>query len=228
MAKSRATSEDLHNKGLVEVSPGVFQKKTASCVTVGKKGSDYAWVEIEGKVVQKKKMLLVPESLKTRQEKGKFIVVKEISDPITPLEFSERFNQTGLIIVDSLKGGWEVKFDVVPMGKPRMTQSDKWKKRPATDRYWELKNKLKQIAKDNDFVIPDSNYHMIFNIPMPDSWSKKKKIEFNEKPHKQKPDKDNLEKAVLDSLCEEDSYIWDGRVSKYWAYKGSIIIKNLN
>jgi len=118
-------------------------------------------------------------------------------------------------------------FPVDPMGKPRMTQQDKWRKRPATDRYWQLKDNLKKIADGYKFKMPECDYHMIFNLPMPDSWSKKKKEEFNGKPHQQKPDKDNLEKAVLDALCEEDSYIWDGRVSKYWAYKGSIIIKNI-
>ena len=46
----------------------------------------------------------------------------------------------------------------------------------------------------------------------------------NGKPHQQKPDKDNLEKALLDALCEDDSYIYDGRVSKYWSDAGYIEI----
>ncbi len=122
---------------------------------------------------------------------------------------------------------FSIEFPVDPMGKPRMTQRDKWHKREVTDRYWELKRQVKQIAEGYNFTMPDSNYHMIFYIPMPDSWAKKKKAEMNERPHKQKPDKDNLEKAILDALCTEDSYVWDGRVSKYWAYKGKIIIKSL-
>jgi Holliday junction resolvase RusA-like endonuclease len=108
-----------------------------------------------------------------------------------------------------------------------MTQSDKWRKRKVTDRYWELKRQMKLIADSCHFEMPESDYHMIFNIAMPNSWSEKKKESLNGQPHKQKPDKDNLEKGVLDALCEEDSYVWDGRVTKLWAYKGSVIIKNL-
>ncbi len=118
-----------------------------------------------------------------------------------------------------------IEFDVDPMGKPRMTQSDKWRKRPVTDRYWELKRHLKNIAGQYNFTMPESNYHMIFYIPMPKSWPPSRKEKMNNMPHQQKPDKDNLEKAVLDALCAEDSYVWDGRVSKYWGYKGKIIIK---
>lgn len=117
-----------------------------------------------------------------------------------------------------------ITFKVDPMGKPRMTQSDKWKKRDVTDRYWELKDHLVKQASAVNFILPECNYHMIFYIGMAKSWPKKKKEEMNMMPHQQKPDKDNLEKAVLDSLCKEDAHIWDGRVSKFWAYKPSLVI----
>ena len=45
------------------------------------------------------------------------------------------------------------------------------------------------------------------------------------KPHQQRPDKDNLEKAILDAIFKQDSHIWDGRTSKIWGNTGSIIIK---
>jgi Holliday junction resolvase RusA-like endonuclease len=58
---------------------------------------------------------------------------------------------------------------------------------------------------------------------MPDSWSKKKKEAMNGKYHRQKPDKDNCEKAVTDTLWpDDDSMIADGRTTKRWAYSGSI------
>jgi Holliday junction resolvase RusA-like endonuclease len=44
------------------------------------------------------------------------------------------------------------------------------------------------------------------------------------KPHQQKPDKDNLEKALLDAIFEDDCRIWDGRVSKVWGETGQILI----
>lgn len=44
------------------------------------------------------------------------------------------------------------------------------------------------------------------------------------KPHQQRPDKDNFEKAFLDAVCEEDSHIWDGRETKLWSEEGAIQI----
>lgn len=115
-------------------------------------------------------------------------------------------------------------FDVTPCAKPRMTQSDKWKQRSVTTKYWQFKNKLKKQAKLKKFDMPQCNYRLVFYIPMPQSWSKKKKTKMNMKPHqaKQRNDKDNLEKAFLDALLDEDSSIWDGRVTKVWSYKGKI------
>lgn len=45
------------------------------------------------------------------------------------------------------------------------------------------------------------------------------------KPHQQKPDKDNLEKALLDAIFDDDSRIWDGRVSKVWGATGMIRVR---
>ncbi|KNE88062.1 hypothetical protein PSTG_18543, partial [Puccinia striiformis f. sp. tritici PST-78] len=64
--------------------------------------------------------------------------------------------------------------------------------------------------------LPECGYHVTFVLPMPDSWSKKKRTEMAGKPHQQKPDKDNLEKALLDAIFEDDCRILDGRVTKVW------------
>lgn len=120
-----------------------------------------------------------------------------------------------------------IKFLVDPMGKPRMTQSDKWRKRLVTDRYWRYKAQIKKQADAVEFKIPSCNVHIIFNVPMPKTWSKKKKIKMNGNPHQQKPDRDNMDKGLSDALCEEDSHLWDARITKLWAYKGSISIFKL-
>ena len=65
-----------------------------------------------------------------------------------------------------------------------------------------------------------------FGIPMPESWSKKKKEEMTLTPHKQKPDIDNLLKSILDALFKDDSHIHDIKIKKVWATKGFILIKN--
>lgn len=59
---------------------------------------------------------------------------------------------------------------------------------------------------------------------MPKSWTLKKKRKTVGQPHKQKPDKDNLEKALLDAVYDEDCCVWDGRVTKLWGWTGMIII----
>lgn len=176
----------------------------------------------------KKKTQLQPREMKKEVEYkdpvGKTILK---ATEYLPYQNIDTYKKTGMLMSANDSPKYCIEFPVDPMGKPRMTQSDKWKKRKVTDRYWELKAQMRQIAEGYNFTLPESNYHMIFHIPMPDSWPKKKKLEMDGQPHKQKPDKDNLEKGVLDALCKEDSYVWDGRVSKYWAFKGKIVIKNL-
>ncbi|WP_460029401.1 RusA family crossover junction endodeoxyribonuclease [Mannheimia haemolytica] len=114
-------------------------------------------------------------------------------------------------------------YSITAMGKPRMTRADKWKKRDCVLRYRAFKDEVRL----HNVSLPESGYHLIFVMPMPQSWSKKKKAEMNGKPHQQKPDKDNLEKALLDALFEDDCRIWDGRVTKIWGEMGKIVVKEL-
>ncbi|MCY4883811.1 RusA family crossover junction endodeoxyribonuclease, partial [Salmonella enterica subsp. enterica serovar 1,4,[5],12:i:-] len=39
-----------------------------------------------------------------------------------------------------------------------------------------------------------------------------------------KPDFDNMVKALMDAIYEDDAHIWDSRVTKLWGEKGQIII----
>jgi len=113
-------------------------------------------------------------------------------------------------------------FTVIAMGKPRMTQRDKWMKRDVTNRYWLYKDELVRQARELEFdeqIVLSNYYHLVFYLPMPKSWSTKKKQEMNGLLHRDKPDKDNLEKAFLDCLCKDDSFVADSRVTKYWAYR---------
>jgi Holliday junction resolvase RusA-like endonuclease len=67
--------------------------------------------------------------------------------------------------------------------------------------------------------------HLTFNIPMPESWSKKKKTEMVMRPHQQKPDIDNLLKAWMDCLYRNDQVIWRVSMEKRWSVKGSIEVR---
>ena len=113
--------------------------------------------------------------------------------------------------------------DVTPVTKPRQTKRDKWKQRPCVMRYRAYADHLRAKMLD----IPECGYHLIFIMPMPKSWSKKKRDAMRGKQHQQTPDKDNLEKAVLDALYGDDSCVWDGRVSKFWGDKGRVIVRSI-
>ena len=81
-------------------------------------------------------------------------------------------------------------LDLQPLAKPRMTQADKWKKRPSVVRYWAYKDRVKAMLPDG-YELPDEA-DICFAISMPKSWSKKKKQFMAHEPHRQRPDIDNL------------------------------------
>ena len=116
---------------------------------------------------------------------------------------------------------------IEPNTKPRMTRADKWKKRPCIVQYREFKDKLREECKRVELATLQPQLEsLIFYIPMPDSWSKKKKLEMDGKPHQQSPDLDNLVKGFWDAILEQDNYIYSikGELGKYWAKEGKIII----
>ena len=115
-------------------------------------------------------------------------------------------------------------YPIAPVAKPRMVYSDRYKKRPTTTKYWKFKDEVRRAG----VRLPESGFSVLFVIPMPESWPKKKKIEMNGQPHQQKKDLDNLLKALLDAIYKEDCVVWDVRVSKIWGYSGSINIGECN
>lgn len=110
-------------------------------------------------------------------------------------------------------------YNIKPCPKPRMTVSDKWKKRPCVLRYRAFADecRLRGVKVTNGCSI-------VFRIPMPKSWSNKKKSEMNGKPHTQRPDIDNLLKSVMDAVLPEDSHIHSIYIKKQWAVTGQIEI----
>ena len=114
---------------------------------------------------------------------------------------------------------------IVPMGKPRMTQRDRWKKRPVVVRYraWcdELRLHVKGLPETH--LIDDFSWTAV--IPMPKSWSRKKRTEHCGQIHRSRPDRDNIDKAILDCLFKEDSGIGPGRLDKRWGETGRLTIE---
>lgn len=105
------------------------------------------------------------------------------------------------------------------MGKPRMTQRDMWRK--SAKKYWAWKAHIRAMRVH----VPECDVHITFFISMPKSWSKKKKAERLGQPHQGKPDIDNLVKALLDAVYDDDKTVWDIRATKRWNGAGSIVIE---
>jgi Holliday junction resolvase RusA-like endonuclease len=117
----------------------------------------------------------------------------------------------------------KIEVPVIPVGKPRMTRQDKWMKRPAVLRYRAFEDAIVAHTTKIRFCLPDSGCGITFTLPMPQSWSMRKRIKMNGRPHQQKPDIDNLLKAVMDSLRGEDCTVWNvERLAKVWGETGSI------
>ena len=110
-------------------------------------------------------------------------------------------------------------YPIVPCPAPRMSQSDRWKKRPCVLRYRAFRDEILL----HRVTIPD-RVRIIFHMPMPASWSAKKRAEMDGKPHQVRPDIDNLAKACSDAVFSEDSHIYELHARKVWSVEGGIEI----
>lgn len=118
-------------------------------------------------------------------------------------------------------------FELTPIAKPRMTQSDKWNKRPVVMAYWAFKDELRLQAQQFGFTLGDA-FKVSFCIPMPKGWSKKQRDKMLGKPCTVRPDLDNYVKSTMDSLLpDNDSGVWFIQAQKTWAIEGMIAIENL-
>ena len=114
-------------------------------------------------------------------------------------------------------------LNVAPFAKPRMTQRDRWAKRQIVKDYFAFRDTVKQeierllaLQNNDDKNKSWEELDIVFFIPMPISWSKKKRSEMAGTPHKQRPDLDNYIKGLLDALLEEDCKVWRVSARKIW------------
>ena len=119
-----------------------------------------------------------------------------------------------------------ITIPVTPVSKPRQTKSDRWKKRPCVMRYRAFADQVRLAEKlsQQDFKkILLEGACIVFVIPMPNSWSKKKKAKMYGLHHQQKRnDIDNLVKALMDALLEEDGEVHTVCAKKVWGNVGCI------
>jgi Holliday junction resolvase RusA-like endonuclease len=112
---------------------------------------------------------------------------------------------------------------ITPIPKPRMTQRDKWLDPPR--KVVRIYREFCRECHLKRIIFPAFFSHIIFILPMPKSWSKKKKQLMDGKAHMDKPDLDNLLKSLSDALYSDDSGIWDVHMTKRWGREGKIIIE---
>lgn len=105
-----------------------------------------------------------------------------------------------------------------PVGKPRMTRRDKWAQRPCVLRYRTWADAARQSAGLTGKVTLRRAMRLSYTayFEMPASWSKRKRVEHLGQPHLQKADSDNVLKAIMDALFENDQFVYAGAFEKYW------------
>lgn len=113
------------------------------------------------------------------------------------------------------------------VGKPRMTQRDKWAKRDCVMRYRAWADHLRLLVHaigglpETERILDVS---WVARFEPPKSTSKARRAGMIGQIHRVKPDRDNIDKAVLDVLFEKDQGIGCGTIRKEWAEQSSLTI----
>lgn len=102
----------------------------------------------------------------------------------------------------------------VVMGKPRMTRRDKWTKRPCVMRYRKWMDAARAFVPKLPADPIDVSW--VAYLPFPKSYSKKKQQALGGCAHREKPDRDNIDKGILDFLFKNDAGIAQGCMRKLW------------
>jgi len=115
-------------------------------------------------------------------------------------------------------------IELEPRPAPRMTKRDKWAKRKVVTDCFEWRKSFVLLCKQAQYHTLKPQLYGLFIIPMPISWSKKKRLTMIDKPHQQRPDTDNIIKNIQDSWGVDDGYVYSVHCEKYWGEKGRIIL----
>lgn len=115
-------------------------------------------------------------------------------------------------------------YAVTPNPKVRMTRRDTWGNqsvRPAVLKWRAFANRVQALG-----VTVQDGDSITFCVPMPESWSKKKRDAHRGQPHRAKPDLDNLLGGLFDAAMPKgDQHIASLQiVRKQWADEGAIEI----
>jgi Holliday junction resolvase RusA-like endonuclease len=112
-------------------------------------------------------------------------------------------------------------LDITPRPAPRLTQNMLWTELALN--YKAYKQEVQWLCKKHDYKLTGI-VKVMFIMPMPEYWSKKKRLAMNGTKHEQKPDTDNLFKAFTDSFGKNDSHVHEIHACKRWGERGQIIL----
>ncbi len=110
---------------------------------------------------------------------------------------------------------WKFTIPGIPLGKPRMTQRDRWQKRKCVVKFRAWADVARAHAPMNLTDDPLTVSWTAF-LPLPASWSKAKRAAHLGTLHRQKPDRDNIDKGILDALFPSDCGVAGGTIVKRW------------
>lgn len=112
----------------------------------------------------------------------------------------------------------------VPLGKPRMTRADVWKKRACVLEYRAWADLIRTTVNGEPLkkIIGNeiAGISLSFRLPITPSLRDSQKKKLLGTPHRVRPDIDNLEKGVLDALFENDSCIYFTSTEKHYVCDG--------
>ena len=124
---------------------------------------------------------------------------------------------------------WQIVYYGQPAGMPRIRTRRMGKgvihyvppKAPGTL----FRNAIRLKAVEQKKLVGPVELRIECLFAMPTSWSKAKKAKHFGKPHTQKPDGDNVAKAVMDGLTlagvwPDDAVVWSLEIRKVWAVQG--------
>jgi len=124
----------------------------------------------------------------------------------------------------------EFTFDYKPESKQRPRFGAKGKvynpqRKKSLGYKWDAAKQMRSQSSERPLESPVC-VNMIFHMPMPKTWSHKRKKQQLGKPMTSKPDVDNLMKWILDVLngiaYQDDRYVTSGYFQKMWGYEGKV------
>ena len=118
-----------------------------------------------------------------------------------------------------------IRIPGAPLGKPRMTRRDKWAKRSCVMRYRDWADKVRAIAGAVPPAESVLRLSWVATFECPKSWSIARQEAAHGTLHRSKPDRDNIDKAILDVLYPDgDAAIAAGTMEKRWGLEASLVI----